>query len=139
MQVSMVGMVVAAEDTARTAAWYVEHIGLRVGVDLGWYVNLQHPDHPTVSVDLVQRDHESWPEPSRGQPVNGTLLAFLVDDVDAEHDRMRAAGLEVVLPLVTEPWGQRRFQVAGPDGVLVEVLQMVPADPDWMAANGLAG
>ncbi|MFI7604301.1 anthrone oxygenase family protein [Micromonospora sp. NPDC049366] len=32
---------------------------------------------------------------------------------------------------MTEPWGQRRFQVAGPDGLLVEVLQAV-IDPWFM-------
>jgi uncharacterized glyoxalase superfamily protein PhnB len=47
-----------------------------------------------------------------------------VDGVDAEERRLRRAGLEIVLPLVTEPWGQRRFQVAAPDGVVVEVVQM---------------
>ncbi|WP_162907582.1 hypothetical protein [Allorhizocola rhizosphaerae] len=40
---------------------------------------------------------------------------------------------------MTEPWGRRRFQVAGPDGVFVEVLESVTPDPQWLAANGLAG
>lgn len=43
------------------------------------------------------------------------------------------------MPLVTEPWGQRRFQVLGPDGLRVEVLQSVAPDPQWLADNGLAG
>ncbi|MFY0536280.1 VOC family protein [Nannocystis pusilla] len=72
-----------------------------------------------------------------GKPVAGSLLAFLVADVDAEHERLSRAGLEIVLPLVTEPWGQRRFQVAAPDGLFVEVLQSVAPDPAWLAANGL--
>ncbi|MBA2945178.1 VOC family protein [Streptomyces himalayensis] len=139
MRFSLVGMAVAAEDPARSAAWFSAHFGFKVGIDLGWYVNTQHPEHPSLSLDFVQRDHESWPEATRGKAVVGTLLAFLVEDVDVEHERLRAAGLEVVLPLVTEPWGQRRFQVAGPDGVLVEVLQTVAPDPQWLAANGLAG
>lgn len=66
----------------------------------------------------------------------GTLLAFLVDDVDAEEKRLREAGLDIVLPLVTEPWGQRRFQVMGPDGLVVEVLQAVDPSPGWLAEYG---
>ncbi|MEU4399722.1 VOC family protein [Micromonospora orduensis] len=139
MQFSLMGMAVAAGDPAASAAWFAEHFGFKVGIDLGWYVNTQHPDHPNVSLDFVQRDHESWPAATRGRAVAGTLLAFLAVDVDAEFERLRSAGLEVVLPLVTEPWGQRRFQVAGPDGLLVEVLQMVAPDPQWLADNGLAG
>nr|WP_296073439.1 VOC family protein [uncultured Actinoplanes sp.] len=132
-------MALAATSPSASAAWFAEHFGFAVGIDLGWYVNTQHPDHRNLSLDFVQRDHESWPEATRGKNIVGTLLAFLVADVDGEHERLRRAGLEVVMPLVTEGWGQRRFQVAGPDGVLVEVLQMVPADPQWLAANGMTG
>lgn len=139
MRFTLVGMALAAAEPAASAAWFAEHFGFRVNIDLGWYVNTQHADHPSLSLDFVRRDHESWPEATRGKNVVGTLLAFLVADVDAEFERLRAAGLAVVLPLVTEPWGQRRFQVAGPDGLLVEVLQLVPPDPEWLAANGLAG
>lgn len=139
MQFSLLGMAVAAADPADSAGWFTEHFGFKVGIDLGWYVSTQHPDHPEISLDFVQRDHESWPAATRGRAVVGTMLAFLVDDVDAELERLRSAGLEVVLPLVTEPWGQRRFQIAGPDGLLVEVLQMVAPDPQWLADNGLAG
>ncbi|SBV24977.1 Glyoxalase-like domain-containing protein [Micromonospora krabiensis] len=135
----MVGMAVAAEHPAASAAWFAEHLGFKIGIDLGWYVNTQHPEHPSVSLDFVQRDHESWPEASRGKAVVGTLLAFLVADVDAEFARLSATGSAIVMPLVTEPWGQRRFQVAGPDGLLVEVLQTVAPDPQWLADNGLAG
>ena len=137
MNVTMIGTVLAAEDPARSAAWFAG-LGFTVTVDLGWYVSTQHPDHPALSLDLVQRDHPSWPVAARGRSVAGTLLALMVGDVDAEHERLVAAGAEVVLPPVTEPWGQRRFRVAGPDGVLVEILQRVAPDPDWPAAHGLA-
>ncbi|MDH6224415.1 VOC family protein [Streptomyces sp. MJP52] len=137
MQVSMVGTAYAAENPARAAAWFAEHFGFKVNVDLGWYVNTQHPGHPQLSLDFVRRDHDSWPAATRGREITGALLAFLVEDVDAEFERLRAAGAEIVLDPVTEPWGQRRFQVAAPDGLLVEVLQTVAPDPEWLKANGL--
>ncbi|GIE88660.1 VOC family protein [Actinoplanes regularis] len=136
MKFTLVGMAVAATTPATSAAWFAEHFGFVVGIDLGWYVNTQHGEHPNLSLDFVQRDHESWPEATRGKNVVGTLLAFLVADVDAEYARLSEAGLEVVKSLVTEPWGQRRFQIAGPDGLLVEVLQTVAPDPQWLADNG---
>lgn len=138
MQFTLIGMAVAAENPAASGAWFAEHFGFKVGIDLGWYVNTQHPEHPSISLDFVQRDHDSWPEATRGKNIVGTLLAFLVADVDAEFERLTSAGLTVIMPLVTERWGQRRFQVAGPDGLLVEVLQMVAPDPQWLADNGMA-
>jgi uncharacterized glyoxalase superfamily protein PhnB len=139
MQFTLVGMAVAAANPAASAAWFAGHFGFKVGIDLGWYVNTQHPDHPNLNLDFVRRDHESWPEATRGKNVVGTLLAFLVEDVDDEYARLSDAGLDLVMPLVTEPWGQRRFQIAGPDGLLVEVLQIVGPDPQWPADNGFAG
>lgn len=138
MRIDLVGIAFITENPAASAQWFADHFGFTSNIDIGWYVNTQHEGHANLSLDFVQEDHESLPDVLRGKQVAGTLLAFLVEDVDAEERRLRQEGLDVVLPLVTEPWGQRRFQVAGPDGVVVEVLQMVPPSPDWMAEHGLA-
>ncbi|MGH4025698.1 MAG: VOC family protein [Pseudonocardiaceae bacterium] len=111
MHVTLIGMALMSGDPAASARWFVEHFGFRIGIDIGWYVNTQLAGHDNLSLDFVHRDHPSSPDVLRGKQVAGTLLAFLVDDVDAEHLRLREAGLRIVLPLVTEPWGQRRFQV----------------------------
>lgn len=138
MNIDLIGMAVLCEDPRRSADWFVEHIGFEVGVDIGWYVNTQHAQHKNLSLDFVHRDHGSVVPGMLGKPVAGTLVAFLVPDADAEEKRLREAGVEIVLPLVSEPWGQRRFQVAGPEGLFVEILQLVAPDPEWMRDNGLA-
>jgi catechol 2,3-dioxygenase-like lactoylglutathione lyase family enzyme len=137
MEINLVGIALMADDPAASAQWFVDHFGFTVNTDIGWYVNTRHEGHANLSLDFVQRDHASSPDVLRGKRVAGTLLAFLVDDVDAEERRLREAGLDFVLSIATEGWGQRRFQVTGPDGLVVEVLQMVPPDPDWLAAHGL--
>lgn len=139
MDIKLVGTALAVDHPARCAQWFAEHFGFAVNVDIGWYVNTQHPQHENLSLDFVERDHPSWPEVARGRPLSGTLIAFLVEDVDAEERRLSDAGVEFALPLVSEPWGQRRFQVAAPEGVFVEVLQLVDPDPEWMAEHGMAG
>ncbi|MEV0648583.1 VOC family protein [Phytomonospora sp. NPDC050363] len=138
MRFTLMGTALMSADPQAAARWFTEHFGFTVGIDVGWYVNAQHSDHPNVALDFVDRDHESLPAELRGASVAGTLLGLLVEDVDAEDRRLRAAGLDVVLPLATEPWGQRRVQFRGPDGVIVEILQMVEPDPRWLADNGLA-
>ncbi|MFD6953775.1 hypothetical protein A6A08_05230 [Nocardiopsis sp. TSRI0078] len=137
MDIELVGLAVLCDDPRASAEWFTEHFGFEVGVDLGWYLNTQHKDHPKLSVDFVLRDHPSTHEVLRRGRA-GSLIAFLVPDADAEEKRLREAGVEVVMPLVSEPWGQRRFQVSGPEGLHVEVLQLVDPDPRWMRDNGLA-
>ncbi|MFC8190974.1 VOC family protein [Cellulomonas sp. NPDC057328] len=137
MHVQQIGAAYAVPDPTDAGAWFTEHLGFRVLVDLGWYVSMQHPDRDELRVDLVRTDHETWP--TAPDAVAGAMLALVVDDVDAAHARMASAGVTVLKALVTEPWGQRRFQAAGPGGLLVELVQPVPADPAWMAAQGLTG
>ena len=137
MRFNLMGTALNSDDPTASGNWFAEHFGFKVNIDLGWYVNTQHPDHPTISLDFMRRGHDSMPEALRDKALSGTLVAFLVEDVDAEEQRLREAGVEIVLPLHTEPWGQRRFQVAGPDNVFVEVLQLVAPDPAWLAENGL--
>lgn len=135
MQVTHIGTAYAATDPSAAGSWFDENLGFKVLVDLGWYVSTQHPDHPALRVDFVQRDHETWVDPTA--EVRGAMIALLVSDIDEHHERLVAGGATVLKPLITEPWGQRRFQVAGPGGLVVELVQPVEPDPDWMAAQGL--
>ncbi len=136
MQVLQIGTAFAASDPSAAGAWFADRLGFTVLVDLGWYVSTQHPQREELRVDFVRPDHETWPEAT--DRVRGAMVALLVADVDAAHAQMTASGAEVLKPLVTEPWGQRRFQVAGPDGLVVELVQQVAPDAAWLAAQGLS-
>ncbi len=137
MQVTQVGAAYAVTDPSTAGAWFDEQLGFRVLLDLGWYVSTQHPDHPGLSVDFVRNDHDTWVEPAAG--VRGAMLALVVPDVDQQHRRLVAGGAAVLKPLVTEPWGQRRVQVAGPEGLVVELVQPVEPDPEWLASQNPSG
>jgi uncharacterized glyoxalase superfamily protein PhnB len=45
---------------------------------------------------------------SFGGPLHAGVYVF-VDDVDAHHDRAKAAGAKVVLPPADQPWGDRMY------------------------------
>ncbi|PRX43446.1 lactoylglutathione lyase [Prauserella shujinwangii] len=53
-------------------------------------------------------------------------IGFLVDDVDAEADRLRAAGVTVLSGPVDRPWRERTLHIADPDGNVVEFAQKLP-------------
>jgi catechol 2,3-dioxygenase-like lactoylglutathione lyase family enzyme len=77
------------------------------------------------------------PEGHRGRRADGLIIGLQVPDATEVDARLRAAGVRVVLPLRDEPFGQRHVIVADPNDVLVDIVQAIPADPNWLAQHGL--
>ncbi|BDZ49759.1 glyoxalase [Frondihabitans sucicola] len=59
------------------------------------------------------------------------IVEFLVDDVDAEFERLRDSLAEVVTRPTTMPWGNRSLLFRDPDGTLVNLF--TPVTPDAIA------
>ena len=65
-----------------------------------------------------------------GRPVEpGGEVVFLVEDVDAEAERLRAAGATILSGPVDRPWGHRTLHVEDPDGFVVELAEEIPRRP----------
>jgi len=62
--------------------------------------------------------------PTEGGPAGEVL--FLVDDVDAEAERLRGLGIEFLSGPVDRPWGHRTLHLLDPDGFVVELAQKIP-------------
>jgi lactoylglutathione lyase len=59
-------------------------------------------------------DRAPWPQ---GE------IAFFVEDPDAEHDRLRDAGVAILAPPTDRPWGERTLHVSDPDGNVIELTR----------------
>ena len=103
-----------ATDPARARAFYTELLGLETVMDHGWLITFADTGSTmTPQVSIAS-------EGGRGTPV--PALSVEVDDVDAVHTRAVSLGLEIVYPLVDEPWGVRRFYVHDPFGNVINIL-----------------
>jgi catechol 2,3-dioxygenase-like lactoylglutathione lyase family enzyme len=122
--------VLMTSDVAGTAAFYVAHFGLRPLFESDWYAHLQSVEDPRVNLAILAGDHATIPEAGRGR-ANGVILNFEVEDVDAEHARLRAAGLPILLSLRDEAFGQRHFITADPNGVLIDVITPIPPSAEF--------
>ena len=110
--------VVYAADVARTAAFYVEHLGFDERFrfppeGVAGFVNLGRDDS---ELGITER---SWPA-QMGIDVEATGARFelfaYVNDVDATVDGMRSAGVKVIRGPEDMPWGERVAYVTDPDG-----------------------
>ncbi len=61
------------------------------------------------------------------EPVVGLTLGLEVDDADAVHQRMAAAGITVVRPPADQPWGHRNVAVVDPSGIEVTFFHWLPS------------
>jgi catechol 2,3-dioxygenase-like lactoylglutathione lyase family enzyme len=62
------------------------------------------------------------------------IIEFLVDDVDAEYDRIKQLTNQFVNEPTTMPWGNRSLLFRDPDGNLVNFF--TPVTPDAIAKFG---
>ena len=92
------------------------------------FVSLARPD-TGMKVVFWRRGMDMLPEDQRHDHAAGLILAFEVDNLEAEMSRLRAEGVTVTMPLRSEEWGERAFQVRDPNGVIIELL-------DWNAGAG---
>jgi uncharacterized glyoxalase superfamily protein PhnB len=56
------------------------------------------------------------------------ILEFIVEDVDAEYERLRGRVAEFVTVPTTMPWGNRALLFRDPDGNLVNLFTPVTDD-----------
>jgi len=128
MSVEDVFPVVCTDRIEESAAFYADLLGLDVVFESGWYTLLRAPGDARVQLGLVLREHPSVPEGFRDRP-RGVLVTVEVPDVDAVHERARAAAHPLVQELRDEEFGQRHFMLADPDGALVDVVMAIPLSP----------
>jgi len=141
MRITSFYPVLMTPDVAGTAAFYRAHFGFVAAFESDWYVHLQATTDPAVNLAILDGTHATIPAAGRGTAA-GLLLNFEVEDVNAVHDRLQAAGLPMLLALRDEPFGQRHFITSDPNGVLIDVITPIPPSAEFAelyAADALPG
>lgn len=118
-------------DVQASAAWVTTHLGFTEAMSADGFCSLAHPEAGFHLIFLRTGLPTFKPSSSAGS-ADGILVVFTVDDVDAEYARLRSGGANIVTPIETEPWGERYFQMADPNGVVYQLVQWVePTDPAY--------
>ncbi|CAM3265560.1 VOC family protein [Stackebrandtia soli] len=117
-------------DVDASAGFLRDHFGFTVDMSADGFVSLSRPD-AGFNVIYLRTGLETFkPTSIAGSSGQGTLIAFVVDDIDAEWKRLSALDLSIPTPIETEPWGERYFQVMDPNGIVIQLVQWVEAEAD---------
>ncbi|UCZ88535.1 VOC family protein [Gordonia sp. WA4-43] len=131
MNVTSVYPVLMSTDVAAASNFYQRVLGFEVTFSADWYVSMRTG---VFELGLVDATHPTIPEGHR-RPAAGLLVNIEVDDVDVLYRRLTDEhGLRPVLELRDEDFGQRHFIVEGPDGVLLDCIQPIPAADEFADA-----
>ena len=118
-------------DVQKSAQWAKEHLGFDEAMSAEGFCSLTHPDAGFNLIYLRTGLPTFKPASAAGQ-ADGMLVVFTVEDIDADYTSLREAGVEIVTPIETEPWGERYFQMTDPNGVIYQLVQWVePTDPAY--------
>ena len=125
MKITASAVSLNVDDVAASARFLTAHFGFTEEMSADGFVSLGRED-ASANVVFLRRGLDILPEDQRHDHAAGLILAFQVDDLEGELARLEAEGVAVSMPLRSEEWGQRAFQVRDPNGVIIELL-------DWNA------
>ncbi|MBF6211250.1 VOC family protein [Nocardia puris] len=112
-------------DPGASARFLIDHLGFSELMSADGFVSLGHPEAGMSIVYLRVGLSTFKPASAAGPAGDGLLVAFTVEDIDAEYERLRGAGVEIVTPIETEEWGERYFQMRDPNGIILQLVQWV--------------
>ncbi len=128
--------VIMTQDVRATSAFYQDHFRFEEKFATDWYIHLQSTEEQAVNLGIVDSAHDSIPQSAR-RPVQGLIINFEVEDVDAEFERAKNQDLPIELELRDEPFGQRHFITKDPNGVLIDVIKPIAPSKEFLAHYSL--
>lgn len=75
--------------------FYVDFIGLKLAMDMGWILTFISPSNPTAQINLLRSDR---------QDIDNSNVAISIEssDVDGLYKKALAENMEIIYPLKVE-------------------------------------
>jgi uncharacterized glyoxalase superfamily protein PhnB len=112
--------------------FYCEHFNFSIAFEADWYVSLKKIQEGQVfELALVESSHPTIPAGFRTN-TRGVILNFEVEDARKAYERLvKQRGIEELMSLRDEAFGQRHFIIVDPAGNLVDVIQNIAPGEDF--------
>ena len=121
MHITSTAVSLNVDDVPASSEFLSRHFGFQQEIAADGFASLTRRD-AGVNVVFLRRGLSTLPQDQRHDHAAGLILAFVVEDLDAELVRLRDEGVAITMPLTSEDWGERAFQVRDPNGVIVQLV-----------------
>lgn len=126
--------VICVKSVESSKRYYTSLLDFNTVFELDWYIQLQSPADENLQLAFVQRGHQSVPKQFQKTP-KGVIVTVEVEDVDTLYQKALDMQYDIALELKDEDWGQRHFMAVDPDGLLVDIVKMIPPSGEFLAAH----
>ena len=97
--------------------WYL-HLVSTSGVQVGFMLPNQ-----STQPQIFHESHSG----------SGVIFSVEVDNADLAHSKAKQRGLDIVLELRSEDWGQRHFCTKDPNGVYLDIVQAITPTEEYQS------
>ncbi len=129
-----VNPIITTERLIESKDFYTRSLGFQVVFESDWYVHLRADREEGQEIAFMLPNHHTQPPifqtPFQGK---GLILLLEVDDVITEYATVKSKGVNIELELVDEPWGERHFALLDPNGIALNISQMIAPDDSYAA------
>lgn len=132
MKVNSMYPVLMTEQVGETSLFYQKYFGFSVVFEADWYISLRREDSGD-ELAILDKSHPTVPA-TFDKNVQGVILNFEVEDVDLLYQKLiQENNLPLHLDIRDEAFGQRHFITSDPNGVLIDVIKVIPPDSSFEA------
>lgn len=119
--------VILTNHVEESSKFYTDYFGFEIVYKADWYVSLKNSmSNIPFELAILDASHPTIPVGYQ-KSVQGLILNFEVEDVDKEYRKLIISEkLPLQLDICNEEFGQRHFITSDPNGVLIDVIKIIP-------------
>ncbi|NDV68734.1 VOC family protein [Dysgonomonas sp. 25] len=104
---------------AECKEFYLKYFDVKVTFDCDWYVTIHFDSevNPYIFLSFMAPPCDMDPKEAAG----GVTLNLMVDDVDAEYNKLKQTDIAILDAIADHEWGDRSFTVADPIGNILYI------------------
>ena len=114
---------IITERLEESKKFYTEKLDFKIVWEADWFVLLSTPNG-TDTISFLTPNYPTQVIENFRKPYTGEGIYFTVeiDDVDAYYNKIKEKGIEIVLDIRSEDWGDRHFAVIDPNNIGIDFV-----------------
>lgn len=107
---------------AETKEFYTEVLGFSIKFDSDWFILLEKDGRELAfMLPNLASQNKIFHGELEGK---GTWITMETDNFEAEYERLKKAGIEIIVEITKEEWGETHFAIADPIGIGIDFVKV---------------